>query len=135
MWRSERDYFEFQQSVTFWLISSFQVVIGKCKETTWDWRWGGWVGSPLIYLLQYFWIPLDVSVLVDWHHSGAIHFYTWSLCSVHMFNRWISGVTLLFAAHLASMCVSCVDGEKSPFISRLNKQLPTVVGQDQAFLL
>ncbi|GAU42012.1 hypothetical protein TSUD_236790 [Trifolium subterraneum] len=54
---------------------------------------------------------------------------------LHMFSRWISGVTLLFAAHLASMCVGCVDGEKSPFISRLNKQLPTVVGQDQAFLL
>ncbi|GAU45418.1 hypothetical protein TSUD_243290 [Trifolium subterraneum] len=54
---------------------------------------------------------------------------------IHMFNKWISGVALLFAAHLASLCVGYMDGKKSPPISRLNKQLPSVVGQDQAFLL
>ncbi|GAU32997.1 hypothetical protein TSUD_358640 [Trifolium subterraneum] len=37
--------------------------------------------------------------------------------------------------HLACLCVGCVDGKKSHIISRLNKQLPSVVRQDQTFFL
>ncbi|GAU49945.1 hypothetical protein TSUD_408400 [Trifolium subterraneum] len=64
-----------------------------------------WHGS--LTLMQYLWIPLDTSVLVDWHHI----------------------------AYLACMCVGYVDGKKSQIISRLYKQFPLDVRQDQTSLL
>ncbi|GAU24791.1 hypothetical protein TSUD_157040 [Trifolium subterraneum] len=95
----------------------------------------GRVGSSSNHLLQYLWTPVDFSMLVDRRHLGFYHFHTRSICSVYMVGRWISGAAFLYAAHLAGVCLSHVDGKKSSLISRLNKQFPSVAGQDQAFLL
>ncbi|GAU20751.1 hypothetical protein TSUD_239450 [Trifolium subterraneum] len=63
------------------------------------------VGTSYILLLQYFWIPLDISV-------------------------WIPAAAFLYAAYLARVCLGCVDRKKSSLISRLSEQPPSVVGQD-----
>jgi hypothetical protein len=52
-----------------------------------------------------------------------------------MFSGRIPGVALLFAAYLACMRVGYMDGKKSQIISRLYKQFPSAVRQDQASLL
>ncbi|GAU46191.1 hypothetical protein TSUD_93780 [Trifolium subterraneum] len=106
----------------------------SCSSLLRFWLWEGRVGPSPIHLLQNLWTPLDFSMLVDRRHPGVYHFHTRSLCSVYMFGRWISGAAFLYAAHLAGVCLGRVDEKKSLLISRLNRQFPSVAGQDRAFL-
>ncbi|GAU36101.1 hypothetical protein TSUD_277120 [Trifolium subterraneum] len=84
-------------------------------------------------------VPLKVSIfawrLLRDRQSRSI---TYSSLAVPLdpfgLYRWISGAAFLYAAHLACVCLGRVDKKKSSLISRLDKQFPSVVGQDQAFL-
>ncbi|GAU41823.1 hypothetical protein TSUD_299890 [Trifolium subterraneum] len=62
--------------VTHKSISDYARHFISCSSLLRFWAWGGRVGTSYIHLLQYFWIPLDISVFVDRHHPGAVHFYS-----------------------------------------------------------
>ncbi|GAU40363.1 hypothetical protein TSUD_319750 [Trifolium subterraneum] len=83
-------------------------------------------------------VSMDAADKLIWHPHVPLRvsFFAWRLLrDIHMFSGWIPGVALLFAAYLACMRVGYVDGKKSQIISRLYKQFPSDVRQDQASLL
>jgi hypothetical protein len=51
--------------------------------------------------------------------------------SVYFFSRRLTDATFLFAAHLARVCLGCVDREKPQIVPRLGKLSSSIVGQDQ----
>jgi hypothetical protein len=106
----------------------------SCNSSLCFWLWRGGVSAPFIYLMYYFWLPLGISAFVDRHPSGGVHLFTWPLCPVYIFSRWFSGTSFFSAAHLARLCLGCVDGEKSPVVPRFSMHYTSVVGQDQAIL-
>ncbi|GAU48313.1 hypothetical protein TSUD_405300 [Trifolium subterraneum] len=53
----------------------------------------------------------------------------------HVFSRWYSSASFVYAALMACMRVGCVDRAKSQVVQRLSKFFTSYVGQDQDFFL
>jgi hypothetical protein len=77
------------------------------------------------------WLYLGISALVDWHSGDGVHFPSGSFRSVYIFSRRFTDATFLFAAHLARVCLGCVDREKPQIVPRLGKLSSSIIGQDQ----
>ncbi|GAU32228.1 hypothetical protein TSUD_53550 [Trifolium subterraneum] len=108
----------------------------------WEWRaeavvgmGGGDVeGGAYQLLTSQASVSMDAANKLIWHPHVPlkVFIFVWRLLRD---SGWIPGVTLLFVAYLACLRVGYVDGKKSQVISRLNKQFPSDVRQDQASLL
>ncbi|GAU47968.1 hypothetical protein TSUD_280270 [Trifolium subterraneum] len=66
--------------------------------------------------------------------ESALHLFISCSTFGSLWTRWVPAAAFLYAAYLAGLCLGCVDRNKSSLISRLSKQLPSVVGQDQDLL-
>ncbi|GAU48381.1 hypothetical protein TSUD_118070, partial [Trifolium subterraneum] len=89
-------------------------------------------------------LPTKVNLVTRGILSPADHFCV-SRCgeaesALHLFIScstfgslwtWVPAAAFLYAAYLAGLCLGCVDRKKSSLISRLSKQLPSIVGQYQ----
>jgi hypothetical protein len=129
VWRLLRD--RLPTKANLWLFEASTY----CSSFVCFWLWWGGVGSSPISLMWYFWSSLGISVFVDCHPGGGVHFSTWSSCSVYFFHRWFSGTSLIYAAHLGCLRLGGVDGEESQVVLRLNKHSSSIVGQDQTFFI
>jgi hypothetical protein len=67
------------------------------------------IGSTPVSLLQHFWILMGISSFLDWFFGGRCPLCPRSLCSVHLLSWRSPSSPVVFAAHLASLRLGCLD--------------------------